>query len=91
MGAESLAAFEKFGGAYLAIVGGAAALETTWIEQIEDVDMDDLHPESLWRFRIRNFGPLLVGMDSHGGSLFADIQRDVASRREAVLKSIGAD
>lgn len=91
MGADSLAAFEKFGGAYLAIVGGAAALETTWIEQIEDVDMDDLHPESLWRFRIRNFGPLLVGMDSHGGSLFSDIQRDVASRREAVLKSIGAD
>lgn len=91
MGADSLAAFEKFGGAYLAIVGGAAALETTWIEQIEDVDMDDLNPESLWRFRIRNFGPLLVGMDSHGGSLFSDIQRDVASRREAVLKSIGAD
>lgn len=91
MGPETLAAFTKFGGAYLAIVGGAAALETTWIERIEDIDMDDLHPESLWQFKIRNFGPLLVGMDSHGGSLFADIQKDVASRRDAVLKSIGAD
>ena len=28
------------------IVGGTAALETTWIEQIEDVDLDDLHPEA---------------------------------------------
>lgn len=90
MGPETLAAFAKFGGAYLAIVGGAAALQTTWIEQIEDIDMDDLHPESLWQFKIRDFGPLLVGMDSHGGSLFADIRKDVEGRRDAVLKSIGA-
>jgi L(+)-tartrate dehydratase beta subunit len=90
MGPGTLAALKEFGGAYLAIVGGAAALETTWIDCIEDVDMDDLHPESLWRFAIHGFGPLLVGMDSHGGSLYSDIQQDVASRREAVLKSIGA-
>ena len=32
----------------------------------------------------------VVGMDSHGGSLFADNQKEVASRRDAVLKSIGA-
>ena len=90
MGPDTSKAFADLGGAYLAIVGGAAALETTWIEEIEDVDLDDLHPESLWRFRIRGFGPLLVGMDSHGGSLFADVQRDVAGRRDAVLAGIGA-
>lgn len=90
MAQGTLDAFADLGGAYLAIVGGAAALETTWIEQIEDVDLDDLHPESLWKFRIRNFGPLLVGMDSHGGSLFADVRADVASRRDAVLAGIGA-
>ncbi|CAM5440243.1 L(+)-tartrate dehydratase subunit beta OS=Afipia felis OX=1035 GN=ttdB PE=3 SV=1 [Afipia felis] len=90
MGPDTLKAFAEFGGAYLAIVGGAAALETTWIEQIVDIDLDDLHPESLWKFQIRNFGPLLVGMDLHGGSLYAELQKDVASRRDAVLKSIGA-
>jgi L(+)-tartrate dehydratase beta subunit len=89
MGQGTLDAFAELGGAYLAIVGGAAALETTWIEEIEDVDMDDLHPESLWRFRIRNFGPLLVGMDSHGGSMFADVRADVASRRSAVFEKLG--
>ena len=31
--ADSQAAFAEFGGVYLAIVGGAAALETTWIVQ----------------------------------------------------------
>jgi L(+)-tartrate dehydratase beta subunit len=89
MAQATLDAFAELGGAYLAIVGGAAALETTWIEQIEDVDMDDLHPESLWRFRIRNFGPLLVGMDSHGASMFADVRADVAARRSAVLERLG--
>ena len=82
-------AFAELGGAYLAIVGGTAALETTWIEQIEDVDLDDLNPESLWRFRIRDFGPLLVAMDSHGGSLYRDIQAETAARRAQVLASLG--
>jgi L(+)-tartrate dehydratase beta subunit len=90
MGEETLRAFQEFGGAYLAVVGGAAALETTWIEAIEDVDLDDLHPESLWRFRIRNFGPLLVGMDAHGGSLYARVQDNAAARRAAILATIGA-
>lgn len=85
----SLAAFGELGGAYLAIVGGAAALETSWIEAIEDVDLDDLNPESLWKFRIRDFGPLLVGMDSHGASLFADVDARARSRREAVLAAMG--
>ncbi|HEX2216563.1 MAG TPA: fumarate hydratase C-terminal domain-containing protein [Xanthobacteraceae bacterium] len=90
MGPATLAAFAERGGAYLAIVGGAAALETTWIEAIEDVDLDDLHPESLWQFRIRGFGPLLVTMDSHGGSLHAQVNEAAAAKRAAVLASIGA-
>ena len=86
---SSAAAFNEIGGAYLAIVGGTAALETTWIEQIEDVDLDDLNPESLWKFRIKGFGPLLVGMDSHGGSLYDTIRADAQSRRANVLASLG--
>ena len=90
MGQATLDAFKEFGGAYLAVVGGAAALETTWIPEIEDVDMDDLHPESLWKFRIKGFGPLLVTMDSHGGSLHAQVNAEAAARRAAVLASIGS-
>ncbi|MBI3525023.1 MAG: fumarate hydratase C-terminal domain-containing protein [Betaproteobacteria bacterium] len=86
---DSLEAFRELGGAYLAVVGGTAALETTWIEQIEDVDLDDLNPESLWRFRIRNFGPLLVAMDSHGGSLYRAVKQDAQARRAEVLASLG--
>jgi L(+)-tartrate dehydratase beta subunit len=87
--ADSAAAFSELGGAYLAIVGGTAALETTWIEQIEDVDLDDLNPESLWKFRIRDFGPLLVAMDSHGQSLYSVVADDAQARRARVLAGLG--
>lgn len=90
MGPHTLEAFRDLGGAYLAIVGGAAALQTTWIEAVEDVDLDDLNPESLWRFRIHGFGPLLVGMDAHGGSLFQAVRDDVDTRRAEILARIGA-
>ena len=87
---DSAEAFRELGGAYLAIIGGTAALETTWIEAIEDVDMDDLHPESLWKFRIKGFGPLLVTMDSHGGSLHSDVTAAALARRDAILQKLGA-
>ena len=86
---DSSKAFSELGGAYLAIIGGTAALETTWIEQVEDVDLDDLNPESLWKFRIRDFGPLLVAMDSHGGSLYADLKQSQADKRAKALASLG--
>jgi L(+)-tartrate dehydratase beta subunit len=86
---DSLAAFAELGGAYLAIIGGTAALETTWIEAIEDVDLDDLNPESLWRFRVRGFGPLLVAMDSHGASLYADVKNAAQARRAQALRRLG--
>jgi len=86
---QSAAAFGELGGAYLAIIGGTAALETTWVEAIEDVDLDDLNPESLWKFRVRGFGPLLVAMDSHGGSLYSRVRDAARGRRAEVLKRLG--
>lgn len=86
---DSLAAFAELGGAYLAVIGGTAALETTWITRIDDVDLDDLNPESLWKFAIRDFGPLLVAMDSHGASLYRTVADDARARRARVLAELG--
>ena len=86
---SSLKAFADLGGAYLAIIGGTAALETTWIEAIEDVDLDDLNPESLWKFRVNGFGPLLVAMDSHGASLYARVRDAALQRRAEALRRLG--
>jgi L(+)-tartrate dehydratase beta subunit len=89
LGDESRRAFQELGGAYLAIVGGAAALETTWITAIEDVDLDDLNPECLWRFAIKGFGPILVAMDAVGGSLYDKVRETAEGRRAAALAAMG--
>lgn len=89
LGPGSLAAFGRLGGAYLAVIGGTAALETTWVEAIEDVDLDDLNPESLWKFRVRGFGPLLVAMDSHGESLYDAVDGKARARRANALAKLG--
>jgi L(+)-tartrate dehydratase beta subunit len=86
---DSLDALAELGGVYLAVIGGAAALETTWVEAIEDVDLDDLNPESLWKFRVKDFVPLLVSMDSHGASLYATVNEAARDRRAAALAALG--
>jgi L(+)-tartrate dehydratase beta subunit len=71
---EAIEPMRKHGMVYFAIVGGAAALETTQIEEIEEVYWEELMPECLWKFRVKDFGPLTVGIDAHGNSLFHDVQ-----------------
>ena len=71
---EAIEPMREHGMVYFAIVGGAAALETTQIEEIEEVAWEELMPECLWKFRVKDFGPLTVGIDAHGGSLYHDVQ-----------------
>jgi L(+)-tartrate dehydratase beta subunit len=84
----SVAAMASFGGCYLTIVGGAAALETIQIEEIEAVYWEDLMPECLWKFRVRDFGPLIVSIDSHGHNLYADVKSQARERLPDILKAM---
>jgi L(+)-tartrate dehydratase beta subunit len=79
---EAIEPMRRYGMVYFAIVGGAAALETTQIEKIEEVEWEDLMPECLWKFRVKDFGPLTVGIDSHGTSLYHDVQAEAMKRLE---------
>ena len=81
---EAIEPMQQLGMVYFAIVGGAAALETTQIEEIEEVAWEELMPECLWKFRVKDFGPLTVGIDAHGNSLY----RDVQTRAQAKLEEI---
>lgn len=86
---ESLAAFRECGGVYLAITGGAAALQTVQIEAIEAVWWEDLLPECLWRFRVRGLGPLIVGMDAQGGDLYAEVLAEAKARLGQIYAKLG--
>jgi L(+)-tartrate dehydratase beta subunit len=79
---EAIEPMRQYGMVYFAIVGGAAALETTQIEEIEEVYWEELMPECLWKFRVKDFGPLTVGIDAHGNSLFHDVQERAKKKLE---------
>jgi L(+)-tartrate dehydratase beta subunit len=79
---EAIEPMREHGMVYFAIVGGAAALETTQIEEIEEVYWEELMPECLWKFRVKDFGPLTVGIDAHGNSLFHDVQERAKKKLE---------
>lgn len=89
LSAESLKHFERLGGVYFAITGGAAALETTQIETIEEVWWEDLMPECLWKFRVRGLGPLTVAMDAHGGNLYAEVLGEAQRRLADIYARLG--
>ena len=85
---EAIEPMRKHGMVYFAIVGGAAALETTQIEEIEEVYWEDLMPECLWKFRVKDFGPLWVGIDSHGNSMYRDVQTEATKRLEEIVAGL---
>ena len=85
---EAIEPMRKQGMVYFAIVGGAAALETTQIEEIEEVAWEELMPECLWKFRVKDFGPLWVGIDSHGNSMFHDVNEAANERLEKIIAGL---
>ena len=82
---EAIEPMRRLGMVYFAIVGGAAALETTQIEEIEEVAWEELMPECLWKFRVKDFGPLTVGIDAHGNSLYHEVQAEAQKRLEEIF------
>ena len=81
---DTVDAMKEIGGVYLAIVGGAAALETMQIEEIEEVWWEDLMPECLWKFRVKDFGPLIVAIDADGNSLYKTVKDQAAAKMKAM-------
>ena len=62
---------QKEGCVYLAYTGGAGVLAADKIEGVAGVFWLDLSaPEAVWMLKVSSFGPLVVAMDAHGGSLY---------------------
>ncbi|NNK95225.1 MAG: fumarate hydrolyase [Desulfobacterales bacterium] len=85
----SLKAMQEHAAVYLAIVGGSAALETKQVEEVEEVYWEHLHPEALYKFRVKDFGPLTVAMDSHGRNLFEDVKEVTRQKLPEIYAKLG--
>ncbi len=85
----SLDAMKKWGGCYLAIVGGAAAVETKQVVEVEKIYFEELHPEALYQLKVKNFGPLIVAMDSHGNHLYSEVKAQAEKKLPEIYKRLG--
>lgn len=90
MGEGTRAALREHGAIYAHATGGAGALATRGIERVESVFwLEELGmPEAVWILRVCLFGPLLVAIDSHGGSLYEEAARSTDATRQAILSRI---
>ncbi|NOX44608.1 MAG: fumarate hydratase [Caldiserica bacterium] len=75
MGERTLKALAEVGAVYCHFTGGAGALAAQRIKGVRGVHyLEELGiPEAIWVFEVERFGPLVVAMDSHGRSLYAEV------------------
>lgn len=79
----------QYGACYLSVTGGAAAMETLQIEEIEKAYWEDLMPECIWQIRFKGLGPLTVGIDAHGGNLQSEVQARAQQKTAELLRKMG--
>ena len=83
---ETLAALKDCGAVYLNGIGGAAQFYARTVEEVLGVDLLDFGiPEAMWHLRVRGFAAI-VTMDSHGGSLHADVEHATGDVLETLQK-----
>ncbi|MFH1351397.1 MAG: FumA C-terminus/TtdB family hydratase beta subunit [Pseudomonadota bacterium] len=78
-------------GIYLKAVGGCAVAYQKMIKRADVTWLDLGYPEAAWIFDVKNFGPLVVGIDSMGNSLTANIMEDVYENARRIYRQEGLD
>ncbi|MBS7657786.1 fumarate hydratase C-terminal domain-containing protein [Candidatus Bathyarchaeota archaeon] len=75
VGKEATKALQEYGGVYCAFTGGAGVAAAKMIKKVINVEWLDLGiPEALWVFKVENFGPLIVAIDSKGNNLYEEVK-----------------
>jgi tartrate/fumarate subfamily iron-sulfur-dependent hydro-lyase beta chain len=72
MGERTEKALQKYICVYTSYTGGAGALAADKVEEVLGVYwLEELGmPEAAWIFKVKEFGPLVVAIDSHGNSIY---------------------
>lgn len=85
MGPATLEACSQVPGVYLHAIGGAATLIARSVEKVSGVyKLDFGVPEAMWVIQVKDF-PAVVTMDSHGGSLHAQVEQASRAKLETLL------
>lgn len=89
--AASVAAMAEMGCVYLSFLGGGAPLHSSAITAVREVAYPDLVAHyRLVRLAVEGLGPVTVGIDAHGNSLFASLQAQAQARMAGILEGLAA-
>jgi fumarate hydratase class I len=88
MGKKTSDGLVKTGAVYLHATGGAGALLAAQVRRVVDVHMLEEFgsPEAFWVIEVEDF-PVVVTMDSHGGSLHELVLAESQARAKALTAS----
>jgi len=91
MGPETAAGCEEHKAVHAIFPGGCAVLAATLVEEIEGAEWQDLGmPETLWINRVREFGPLIISIDTKGNNLIQQNKAAFNEKKKPVLDRISA-
>ena len=88
MGESTSEALKRVGGVYLQAPPGCAVKLAEGIKGIKKVHWLDLGvPEAVWVLEAEMFGPLIVGMDSKGNSIYRNVRESALAKvRQLVMR-----
>ncbi len=82
MGPETVEGCAAYKAVHAVFPGGCAVLAASKVEEIERVEWLDLGMrEALWVCRVKNFGPLIISIDTRGNNIF-DKNRTIYNDRK---------
>lgn len=89
MGPETVAGCQEGVAVHAIFPGGCAVLAATQVEEIEGYEWPDLGmPETLWINRVKEFGPLIISIDTKGNNLIADNKVAFNEKKKPILEKI---
>ena len=92
MGPETAAGCQENKAVHAIFPGGCAVLAATQVEEIEGAEWQDLGmPETLWINRVKEFGPLIISIDTKGNNLISQNKAGFNEKKKPVLERISKE
>lgn len=89
MGANTVEACQKYKALHVVFPAGCGVLAATEVEEIERAEWRDLGmPETLWVCRVKEFGPLIVSIDTYGRNLFEENKIIFNQKKDKAIEEI---
>jgi L(+)-tartrate dehydratase beta subunit len=89
---KTTAGCKEFGAIHCVFPAGNAVVAAECIEEIESADWLDLGmPEAVYNCRVKEFGPLIVSIDTEGRNFFEEKKVEYEKIKDAEVEKISAE